>query len=208
MGKLIAKTAAITLACIIALALILFGVFTIFFPSVMLNITDFCGMKKVCAQYAVSVYSRSKDIDDLSVVVERGYAAKSWDIVSKYGEKLTARADFTEFCEAEDEKNASDGAQTQSSYAQYLTGMIAVGEYRTGDQSAAIETAFSLNRGAFSQNNAVWTLAMAAVERKDGEFASRILAECENQLSGADFDKEEDVTNLQTLIAILRDFCA
>ena len=66
MGKLIAKTAGITLAGLLALILILFGVFTVFFPSVMLRITDLCGMDRACTQYAVSVYTRTNDIDDLA----------------------------------------------------------------------------------------------------------------------------------------------
>ena len=49
MGKLIAKTAAITLACIIVLALVLFGIFSLFVPSVMGSLTDSLGMTGACA---------------------------------------------------------------------------------------------------------------------------------------------------------------
>lgn len=209
LGKLIAKTAAVTLACIIALMLVLFGVFTVLFPSVMLRITDLCGMEKACTQYAVSVYSRSKEIDDLANVVERGYVSASWKIVSEYGEKLLARADFYDYCAAEDEKSdAEEDGRITSSYAQYMTGLVSVGKYRTGDGKGAMETAFLLNRNSFPENNAVVTLAMSVIERGDAVFASELLSECKAQMDKVDFDKEQDVQNLQTMISILEDFCA
>ena len=49
MGKLIAKTAAITFACIIVVALVLFGIFSLFVPSVMVSLTDSLGMTGACA---------------------------------------------------------------------------------------------------------------------------------------------------------------
>ena len=62
MGKLIAKTAAITLACIIAAALLLFGIFSLFFPSVMMSLTDSLGMEGPCASYTVSVYEKTGNV--------------------------------------------------------------------------------------------------------------------------------------------------
>lgn len=205
LGKLIAKTAGITLACFLAFILILFGVFTVFVPSVMLSITDACGMERLSTQYAVSVYSRSGEIEDLADVVERGYTSESWQIVSDYGDRLMARADYEEFCAAQDADN-TDGA-IRGRYAQFICGAVAVAEYRTGRKTASIETAFSLNRRSFEDNNAVVTLAMTAVDRGDKAFAAEILAELRELTESVNFDLEQDVRNLETLIGILEAFC-
>ena len=129
--------------------------------------------------------------------------------VAEYGEKLLARADFYDYCAAEDEKSgAEEDGRITSSYAQYMTGLVSVGKYRTGDGKGAMETAFLLNRNSFPENNAVVTLAMSVIERGDAVFASELLSECKAQMDKVDFDKEQDVQNLQTMISILEDFCA
>ena len=73
MGKLIAKTAGITLAAIVALALVLLGMFSWFAPGIMVTITENLGLEGACASYSISVYERSGEIDDLAVAVERCY---------------------------------------------------------------------------------------------------------------------------------------
>ncbi len=207
LGKLIAKTAGITLACILALALILFGVFTVFFPSVMFRLTDLCGMDKICTQYAVSVYSRSNKIEDLANVVERGYASESWQIVSDYGTRLTARADFEEFCDLRDEAE-EDGARIPGGYAQYIAGAVAVAHYRLGEEEEALSAAFEKNRRSFEENNAVVTLSMTVIAEGDIGFAAEIYEELCGLSGSVNFDVEADVRNYETLLHILEEFCA
>ena len=203
LGKLIAKTAGITLACLVALILILFGIFTIFFPSVMVEITDFCGMEKASARYAVSVYTRSNDIDDLADVVERAYYAESWSIAADYGERLSAREDFGSYCEKADASaNAKPGG-----YAQFTAGLIAVSQYKLGNKAEALEAALTPNRQSFTENNAAVTLAMTVIADGDKDFASEILGELRGLLENINFDMEADITNLETLISVVESYC-
>lgn len=203
LGKLIAKTAGITLACLIALILILFGVFTLFFPSVMLNIADFCGMEKLATQYAVSVYTRSNEIDDLADVVERAYYAQRWGTAADYGERLMARSDYEEFCGAKDE-SVTPGIDD---YAQYIAGIVSVAQYHTGEGDEAIETAFAQNRTSFQENNSVVTLAMAAVQEGDKAFAGRVLEEMRTVGESVIFEGAE-AENFEGLLTVLESFCA
>ena len=207
MGKLIAKTAGITLACLIALLFILFGVFTIFFPSVMVEVTDFCGMDKAAARYAVSVYERSNGIDDLADVVERAYFTESWDTAADYGERLMARADYEEYCRGRDEADADSGL---AAYAQYISGIVAVSQYSIGEEDKALETAFALNSETFTRDNAAVTLAMTAVQREDTAFAARVLERLKSIEVSIVFEgesAEEVAANYNGLVAVLENFC-
>ncbi len=206
LGKLIARTAGITLACLFALILIVFGVLTVFFPSAMLAITDACGMDKACAQYAVAVYTRSNEIDDLADAVERAYYAESWDIAADYGERLMAREDFSEFCKERDAKDST--GNTAAGYAQYTAGMVAVSQYNMDKEDDALETAFLYNTASFTENNAAVSLAMTAMQEGDQEFAARILQELRTVTGNINLDMESDIANLETLISILESFCA
>ena len=85
MGKLIAKTAALTLACILAVLLVLFGVFSLFFPGVMVSLTDSLGLEGPCATYSISLYNRTGKADDLADALERSYAAEHYGDVAEYG---------------------------------------------------------------------------------------------------------------------------
>ena len=208
LGKLVAKTALFTLAGILALVLILFGVFTIFFPSVMVTVSDKLGMDKVCTYYAVSVYNRSNDISDLADVVERGYQSHSWGTVSKYGKKLINRKDFGEFCDLKDieAENGEEGALIAGTYDQYIVGLIAEAMYRQNDEENALDTAFYLNREVFPANNAVVSLSLIVMNEGDVAFAERIYEELNTLYETVNFDSEEDGENLEMLIGMMRDF--
>ena len=172
----------------------------------MLRISEFCGMDQVSVQYAVSVYTRSNDIDDLADAVERAYYAESWDIAADYGQRLMARADFEDFCKERDVENTDGGAS--ASYAQYTAGIVAVAQYRTGDGDSALKTAFALNTNSFTENNSAVTLAMTAMDEGDKEFCARILQELRTLAENINFDMEQDIANLETLISIVGGFCS
>ena len=85
MGKLIAKTAAYTLAAVIAAAFILFGVVSLAAPSAMASFTDALGMDGACAYYSVEAADRSGATDDLALAAERSYAAEHYEDAAACG---------------------------------------------------------------------------------------------------------------------------
>ena len=179
MGKLIAKTALITLACILALALLLFGVFSLFFPSVMVSITNGLGMDGACASYSVSVYKHTDDVNDLAIAVERSYYAERYGDAAEYGAILLQRDDFSAFCAACDQKNGGEqgtaASRVKVESSQYFVGIVAASQYKTGI-AAAMDTAFSaLGNNQFSEGNAVVFLASVAMTSDDKEYCSDIL---------------------------------
>lgn len=174
MGKLIVKTAAITLACIIALALILFGVFSLFFPSVMVAVTDKLGMEAASASYSVSQYKKSGAIEDLSVAVKRSYAVGHYGDAADYGNILINDEGFTAFCDAADAQMSPAEELIMGNTAYYYIGITVASQYFVGSD-VAIDTAFGALGDSFTENNPVVFLVNAAKEREDKEFCGQVL---------------------------------
>ena len=202
MGKLIAKTAAITLACILAAGLLLFGIFSLFVPSVMVSVTDALGMEGACASYSVSVYKKSGKTEDLAPAVERSYLAEHYADAAEYGARLLAAEDFSDFCLAEDEKAGASSQYLRGTSLQYYSGITAVSQYFVSDERA-IDTAFSAVKGEFAEVNAVVYLAAAGMERGDTEFCSLILDRLEEAKPSAG-----DLTHYNEFESALREFCS
>ena len=205
LNKLILKTALITLACVLALALLLFGVFSLFVPSVMVSLTDKLGMESACARYSAAVYEKSGAIDDLAVAVERNYGAGRYEAAAEYGAELLQRDDFDSYSAARD----ADSLGLTASYAQYAAGIVSVAQYYSGAADAAVRTAFDACGIAFPQNNAVVYLIDAAMNVRADTAACRVLLtrlqELESRLSPS---TAEDSKYISVWIDQLNAFCA
>ena len=171
MGKLIAKTAAYTLVAVIAAALILFGVVSLAAPSAMASFTDALGMDGACAAYSVAAAEKSGKTEDLAIAVERSYNSGRFEAAASCGEELLARDDFAQYCSSRNEEEADNPLLGDT--AQYLTGIVAVSQYRTG--AGGLDTAFGALGGSFPEKNAVVILADAAMALGDKEFCLQIV---------------------------------
>lgn len=165
MGKLIAKTALITLGGLIALCLILWGIFSWLAPSVMLTITDGLGLDAASAHYSVSVYQKTEKIEDLSRAVEKNYACGKYSVSAKYGEKLLEREDFSAYCEKQG-----------GNYRQIVSGIAAVSLYETDEGDKALELAEKNTAGEFQKYNCLERLLNAAMEKADKPYVEKIRA--------------------------------
>ena len=205
LNKLILKTALITLACVLALALLLFGVFSLFVPSVMVSLTDKLGMESACARYSAAVYEKSGAIDDLAVAVERNYGAGRYEAAAEYGTELLQRDDFDSYSAARD----ADSLGLTASYAQYAAGIVSVSQYYSGDTDAAVRTAFDACGIAFPRNNAAVYLIDAAMNVRADAAVCRVLLtrlqELESRLSPS---AGEDSKYISVWIDQLNAFCA
>ena len=136
MGKLIAKTAAYTLAAVIAAALILFGVVSLAAPSAMASFTDALGMDGACACYSVEAADRSGATDDLALAAERSYAAEHYEDAAACGTRLLGAADFADYCASRDAATAGSSL-IGGSYAQYAAGITASAQYYIGGEGGS-----------------------------------------------------------------------
>ena len=156
---------------LIALCLILWGIFSWLAPSVMVKITDGLGMESACVRYSISVYKKSGEIDDLAVVVERGFLAEKYNISAEYGQELLAREDFTDFVNAKQE----------TGYEQTACGITAVSLYYTGKSDDALRIACSYSEGVFPKNGGLSMLLSVAVSNVNGkDFVREIREAIEN----------------------------
>ena len=186
MGKLIAKTAGITLAAIVALALVLLGMFSWFAPGIMVTITENLGLEGACASYSISVYERSGDIDDLAVAVERCYTVGDYENAASYGSKLLSDDGFEDYCARRDNEITSDYIGDTD---QYLIGIVAESLYRLGDadsKSKALNLVSAAANNEFRTNSAIVYLGTVAVEQGDAAFCSQILS----RLDGMQLDED------------------
>ncbi len=174
MGKLVVKTAAITLACILAVALLLFGVFSLFFPSVMMELTDRMGMDGACASYSIAQYKKSKKVDDLAIAVERSYHAEHFEDAAVYGKIFLDSEEFSEYCGRLDAGMSSSEQEMLGDSAQYYAGITAVSQYYIHSE-LSIDTAFNALNDSFPAENAVVFLSFAAMGKEDKPFCVLIL---------------------------------
>lgn len=190
--NLVVKTALFTIGGLIALCLILWGLFSWLAPSVMVSIADGLGMDKSAASYSVSVYEKSGKIDDLTSVVERNYFCGKYKVSAKYGEMLLNRDDFLEYS-----LKISGGKQ-------YVSGMTAVSFYKIGDSDKALKIASDNTAGEFKKFNGLERLLDSAIACNDSQTVSRIKDSVSKiALDGNDV---EAVSHREYIIGVCDDF--
>ena len=205
MGKLIAKTAAITFACIIVLALVLFGIFSLFVPSVMVVLTDSLGMTGACAYYSVAQYEKSGDVSDLADAVSRSYEAEHYGDVAEYGAILRMDPAYEDYCAQRDAETDFTGVLggLLGTADQFFAGITAESQYRSGDKSAALDTAFDSIGSSFDDADAVTYVAGAAVEADDTDFCGQILSRLDAlgaEGNAFDEDLHEDLKEFKDML--------
>ncbi len=203
MQKLVLKTALITLASVLVLALLVYGVLSLFVPSAMVSLTDKLGMDGACARYSVSVYEKTGDIDDLAAAVERSYGAERYGDAAEYGVILLEREDFSSYCERRE--NAMAGQKYD--YAQFAAGIVSVSLYYDGQTDAAVKVAFDAVGSSFPTGNAVIYLLSAACDAEKDADTCRILLTALQELRGQlPAGAQEDAEAVSQWITLLETF--
>lgn len=95
MKKVILKSASITLAAIIAVALIVYGVFAFFFPSSLASFYRGVSNYSVALKYSERVYEKSGSYSDLLVVVNDAIDSSNAKKIRKYAEKALYNRDLS-----------------------------------------------------------------------------------------------------------------
>ncbi len=168
MGKLIMKTALITLSVTFVLAISVFGIVSFSAPGAMMSFSASLGMESVSGDYAFAEYERS---GNLSCLVRAAETAEKANALSSADERFTLLLKdekFPAYCAEKDGEAAAP-----ISYKQYVYGLAAGVKYRLGDREGALRLALeSAEEGASGKKlpYAVIEIAVKAQEKKDAPF--------------------------------------
>ena len=144
MGKLIMKTALITLSVTFVLAISVFGIVSFSAPGAMMSFSASLGMESVSGDYAFAEY-------ESSCLVRAAETAEKANALSSADERFTLLLKdekFPAYCAEKDGESAAP-----VSYKQYVYGLAAGVKYRLGDREGALRLALeSAEEGASGKN--------------------------------------------------------
>ena len=108
MKKLILKTTAITLASIILVTSITFGIFVLFFPASLAKMFKSLGGESVAIYYYEKQYEKTDDINDLYTLCIESFNNKDYERAELYFTILIQKEGFNRICVIKDaERNNS-----------------------------------------------------------------------------------------------------
>lgn len=135
MKKLVLKTVAITLAGIVVLCGILYGIFALFSPKTLGSISEQLGNKSATIYYYGAQYGKTGSTYDLAKYISVLGSDADAKTLQKLSSELVERDDFTEYC-----KNSGKilyGSEVNS--AEYFYYCLANAEYKLGNVAKSIE---------------------------------------------------------------------
>ena len=134
MTKLVLKTIAKTLACVILLLATIYGVLMLFFPKVLAENYYKMGKYSTSMYYYELQYDRSKDFSDLAVLCDRLDEVNDATRTEKYLSVFISLDAFDEFCALVDEQSLSAVDSVD-----FYTGKHAISSYKSQGIDKAIE---------------------------------------------------------------------
>ena len=159
MKKIVLKTASITLAAIIAVALIVYGVFALFFPYNLASFYRGVSNYDLALKYSERGYSKSKNHkpSDLLIVVYDAIGAENDEKIEKYAAKSLMSDELTQ----------SERLHVSQKYC------LAI--YNRGKRNAALEKAAELTCGGalctgYVKGNPFRAVTVVAVEKVNDEL--------------------------------------
>ncbi len=147
MKKLVIKTTLITLASLIGSLIIAFSAVAIFAPGFTAGIFDGVGNYSATVFFYEKQFSKTGDIDDLAVLVEKIDLDRDSARAEQYLSLMVAHADFDKFC-------ASTSQSGQNSQAEFYYGNYAYALAINGKFSDALNVADGfVSQFSYTQNN-------------------------------------------------------
>lgn len=158
MKKLVLKTALITLASIIAILGILYGVFALFFPKTLAKTYESMGYDQTAIKYYEKQYEKTQDVQDLITLCVRLDVYSDTSRAEKYLSILVAKPNFYSTC-LDNDVNVQTSNQISSE--EYFEGKWVVATYLKNGVEKAIENAiYSVRKGnyRYTEYNAFFML--------------------------------------------------
>lgn len=186
MGKLILKTASVTLAAIIGVFGALYAAFAIFSPKVLAGAYDKLGNYGLSVYYYESQYKKTEELNDLytlCVKLDENSDAKK---AEEYLSTLVHGDGYVDFCKEQDAPSSA-----KVSTRQYVEGKYVVCVYNNGGLSAATARATELVRqGAGYSDYNVFSVLLAEVGRNLSVEDLNLLEAAINSIDGLSADEE------------------
>ena len=105
MKKLVIKTIAITIAVMLGVVVVAFGVTSLIAPKFLANIFDGVGGYSASIFFYEKQYEKTDDVKDLAILIDKLDADVQPALKEFYLEKMLLRSDFEEFCLEQDKKD-------------------------------------------------------------------------------------------------------
>lgn len=116
--KFILKTAFSTLIICLTVLVFIFNIFVIISPKVSADLMENLNIKQISLPLSISAYKRSKNINDIAVLIERAVKYEDYQIIITYIPELKNLDDYDAFAEYKD----SQGVSIVSDYKSYIDG--------------------------------------------------------------------------------------
>jgi hypothetical protein len=129
------KTAAITLACVVGLTALMFGIFALFIPKPLAETFDKLGWYSSSMRFYERQYNRSNDVEDLYAICLKVDHETDSVRAEKYLSILVKTDGFRAFCVSKDSKN------TAFTTEEYLEAKYVNAVYRNKGIDKALEEA-------------------------------------------------------------------
>ena len=192
MKKLVIKTALITLASIVALMAILFGVFALFFPKTLATSFDKAGSYGASMYFYEKQYEKSSSMDDLYTLCVKVNPYTDGQRAEKYLTEFAEKSNFYSYC-----RNLDSGEVVSNE--EYFEGKLVTVLYLKGGVDAGIPKAIQFIREGnkkyteynpffmlYSDDNIDWTTEQRKLDL--GNIFSAIGLLCDNGNGEAELD--------------------
>lgn len=175
MKNFIVKTALITLASVIATALVSFTVLTVYSPRTVANLAYSLGSERVALWYEELTFQKSDKVSDLKTLFERSAEFKNNEYLVKYSKMLIEHDEFDAVCAADDEKNYNEANGNNIKYKNFVYGNYAVALYKTGASHTEIFAVADVTvEDEYSKHNAYQSLIYGSGATEDKAFLTAI----------------------------------
>ena len=190
MGKVILKTALVTLGSLLAAALILVAALTMFTPRTMSMVFDELGGERISLWYIELSYQKSGSAEDLTDLFVKSVSAGDDGRTAKYGKELGEREDFAAICE--------EDLPFETSFASYVYGNTAAAIRAAEGAAAAVAYAAEKTPADYPPDNPFQILLYSEAAESDAE----LLALLAPAIAG--FDGERAAADLEYLQSLLQ----
>ena len=119
MGKYVAKTAVITVLCLLGALIVIFFALFLFSPKTLGNDFKAMGNKSAAAFFYSRQYKKTGSSSDLAVLIDIYDAKTDSGKAYAYSLELTGKPDFAAFCEQKDAGRTAGVTTSEYYYAKY-----------------------------------------------------------------------------------------
>lgn len=154
MKKLVLKTVAITLAAVLCLSLIVYGIIALSSPITLAKAYDGLGWYKPAVRYYENQYEKTQSNDDLFVLCTKVNEYTDSQRAVKYLGELIEKEDYLDYCEKVDKQQKDQDFTTEN----FIDGKYVVAVFSLRGMSKAITQAKKMIENGYDDYNPFFLL--------------------------------------------------